>query len=147
VETNTGIFDDKTDQKRRLWGVYAVGPLLGPALRVDAYYLRFSRQDAKFDTGIIAHERRHSLGTRLWGRADAWDYNFEALYQFGTFGPSEIKAWTVASDVGYTARALLLAPRLGLKADIISGNRDPDDRTLGTFNALFPKGPTLVRLR
>jgi len=140
AETNVGIFDDKTDEKRRLWGVYAVGPLLAPALNVDAYYLGFSRQDAKFDTGVIAHELRHSLGTRLWGRAQGWDYNLEALYQFGNFGRGEIQAWTAASDVGYTAHALPLEPRLGLKADVISGNRDPDDRTLGTFNALFPKG-------
>jgi len=140
VETNEGVFDDKTDQKRRLWGVYAVGPLVAPVLDVDAYYLGFSRQDAKFDTGLIAHELRHSLGTRLWGRADGWDYNLEALYQFGTFGRGEIQAWTAASDIGYTAHALPLEPRLGLKADIISGNRDPDGRTLGTFNALFPRG-------
>jgi hypothetical protein len=140
AETNKGIWDDWTDQTRRLWGVYGVGALVGSALNVDLYYLGFSRQNAKFDTGIIAHELRHSLGTRLWGGAAGWDYNIEALYQFGNFGRSEIQAWTAASDVGYTARALPLGPRLGLKADIISGNRDPDGQTLGTFNALFPKG-------
>jgi hypothetical protein len=140
AETNEGIFDDKTDQKRRLWGVYAVGPLVAPALSVDVYYLGFSRQDAKFDTGLIAHELRHSLGTRLWGRAEGWDYNVEALYQFGSFGRAEIHAWTAASEIGYTARVVPLEPRLGLKADVISGNHDPDDRGLGTFNALFPRG-------
>ena len=141
AETNEGIFDDKTDQKRRLWGVYAVGPSpAGQVLNLDAYYLGFRRQDAKFDTGIIAHELRHSLGIRLWGRAVDWDYNLEALYQFGKFGQSEIQAWTAASDIGYTLSRLPLTPRLGLKADIISGDRDRDDRTLGTFNALFPKG-------
>jgi hypothetical protein len=31
-------------------------------------------------------------------------------------------------------------PRFGLKADVASGDRDPADGTLGTFNALFPKG-------
>ncbi|PYM53061.1 MAG: alginate export family protein [Candidatus Rokuibacteriota bacterium] len=141
AETNEGIFDDKTDQKRRLWGVYAVGPSpAGQVLNLDTYYLGFRRQDAKFDTGIIAHELRHSLGIRLWGRAGDWDYNLEALDQFGKFGRSEIQAWTAASDIGYTLSGLPLTPRLGLKADIISGDRDRDDRTLGTFNALFPKG-------
>ena len=141
AETNEGIFDDKTDQKRRLWGVYAVGPSpAGQVLNLDAYYLGFRRQDAKFDTGIIARELRHSLGIRLWGRAVDWDYNLEALYQLGKFGQSEIQAWTAASDIGYTLSRLPLTPRLGLKADIISGDRDRDDRTLGTFNALFPKG-------
>ena len=31
-------------------------------------------------------------------------------------------------------------PRLGLRTDIISGDRDPNDDTLGTFNALYPNG-------
>src|SRR5262245_1497556 len=141
VETNEGTFDDSTDRKRRLWGVYAVGPLLpGGHLQLDAYYLGFSRQDARFDTGVIAHELRHSLGVRLWGRAGGWDYNVEGLYQFGSFGESHINAWTVASDVGYTWRGVPLTPRVGLKADAISGDRDRDDRALGTFNALFPRG-------
>ena len=33
-----------------------------------------------------------------------------------------------------------LQPRLGLKADIASGDHDPRRRGLQTFNALFPKG-------
>src|SRR5438128_2563093 len=82
AETNEGIFDDKTDQKRRLWGLYAVGPSpAGQVLNLATYYLGFRRQDAKFDTGIIAHDLRHSLGIRLWGRAGDWDYNLEALDQ------------------------------------------------------------------
>jgi hypothetical protein len=33
-----------------------------------------------------------------------------------------------------------LSPRLSLKADIASGDSDPSDGELGTFNALFPAG-------
>jgi hypothetical protein len=32
-----------------------------------------------------------------------------------------------------------LRPRLGLKANVISGDDDPNDRDLQTFNTLFPK--------
>jgi hypothetical protein len=32
-----------------------------------------------------------------------------------------------------------MRPRLGLKANIASGDSNPKDRTLGTFNPLFPK--------
>src|SRR5688572_22828243 len=52
---------------------------------------------------------------------------------------SHIRAWTLSSDVGYALVAWPLTPRLGLKADIVSGDRNPDDTTLGTFNPLFPK--------
>lgn len=50
------------------------------------------------------------------------------------------KAMSVASDTGYTFAALPLFPRLGLRAGIISGDEDPADPDLQTFNPLFPKG-------
>jgi hypothetical protein len=33
-----------------------------------------------------------------------------------------------------------LKPRFGLKADITSGDKNPNDKKLQTFNALFPRG-------
>lgn len=139
VQTRTGTFDDGNDPGQKLWGLYAVVPC--PALpggHVDVYYLGLERDTAHFDQGT-AREERHTLGSRVWGRANGWDYNFEFFYQFGTFGSDAIAAWSVASDTGYTFAAAL-RPRLGLKADIISGDRDPHDGTLNTFNPLFPKG-------
>jgi hypothetical protein len=63
------------------------------------------------------------------------------VIQTGSFGSASILAWTVASDTGYTFRSLPLTPRIGLKADIASGDSNPRDNRLGTFNALFPKQP------
>jgi hypothetical protein len=64
----------------------------------------------------------------------------EGAYQFGSFGDANISAWTLASDVGFTLDTSL-RPRFGIKANLASGDGDPSDRTLGTFNALFPKLP------
>ena len=72
---------------------------------------------------------------------DAFDWNVEGAYQFGNFGTANINAWTVSADVGYTFADVLFSPRLGLKADAISGDHDLTDQTLGTFNPLFPKLP------
>jgi hypothetical protein len=48
---------------------------------------------------------RHSIGARL-SRPVAetnpgWDFDYEALWQFGRFGSANIRAWTVASETGY----------------------------------------------
>jgi hypothetical protein len=80
---------------------------------------------------------RHSVGTRLWGEATAIDYNVEVVGQWGAIEPVRIRAWGVASDVGYRL-ALPGRPRVGLRADATSGDRRPTDATLGTFNGLFP---------
>jgi len=58
----------------------------------------------------------------------------------GKFGRGNIRAWTVGSDIGYTFRSVQFRPRLGLKADTASGDRDRSNRNLQTFNALFPRG-------
>ncbi|MGH8727269.1 MAG: alginate export family protein [Burkholderiales bacterium] len=63
----------------------------------------------------------------------------ELVGQFGDFGDADIRAWTVASAFGFTFGDLPLKPRLGLHADIASGDDDPNDGTLRTFNAMLPK--------
>jgi hypothetical protein len=40
----------------------------------------------------------------------------------------------------YTFASVTLSPRLGLRANIVSGDHNPNDPTLETFNPLFPKG-------
>ena len=140
VETNPGVFDDGPEPDEKFWGIYGVTPL--PAVRganVDFYYLGLERKDAEFNQGT-ARELRHTIGTRLWGKAHQIDYNFEFVYQFGTFGRGDISAWTAASDTGYTFESTPWRPRLGFKADITSGDQNPNDHDLETFNPLFPRG-------
>jgi Alginate export len=50
----------------------------------------------------------------------------------------DIRAWALAMDLGHTIDRIPLKPRLGLRADATSGDRDPNDDRLQTFNPLFP---------
>ena len=140
VETKPGVFDDGPEPDEKFWGIYGVTPLpCVPGANIDLYYLGLEKENTEFNQGN-ARELRHTIGTRLWGKAHRIDYNFEFVYQFGTFGKGDISAWTAASDTGYTFESTLWKPRIGLKADITSGDRDPNDRDLETFNPLFPRG-------
>src|ERR1043166_527932 len=137
VRTKDGVFDDDPDPAQEFWGIHVPPPVGGG--KVDLYYLGLNRDDAEFDQGT-AREERHTLGTRIWGRKSGWDYNFEFVYQFGNFGNGDIRAWTAASDTGFTFQDAPLKPRLGLRADITSGDGNPNDADLQTFNPLFPRG-------
>ena len=140
VKTKENIFDDGTDFTRSFWGAYVSGPLAAlPDGHADIYYFGLDKADAKFDQGV-SHEHRHSVGARLWGAKSPFDYNFEFVYQWGSFGRGVIQAWTAASDTGYTFSSVTFSPRIGLKADITSGDKNPDNPDLQTFNPLFPKG-------
>ncbi len=138
VEIDHGLFDDQRISETTFWGGYVTGPIeCIPGLRADFYYLGLSRDNARFARGT-ADETRHSIGTRLFGRRAALDWNFEFVGQFGTFGNADILAWTAASDTGWTFADAPAKPRVFLRADIASG--DHGGSTLGTFNPLFPRG-------
>ena len=140
VEDNRGSFDDWGEEGVAFWGAYATHPLpILPGGKVDLYYLGIRRPDATFVQGT-ADEQRHSMGARLFGGQEGWDYNFEGVVQAGKFGDSGLLAWTIASDTGFTFATAPMKPRLGLRADVISGDGDAGDGHLGTFNPLFPKG-------
>jgi hypothetical protein len=141
VAPRSGTFDDRRDRNQDFGGVYATTAIPAvPGLKADFYYLGLDRKNARFAQGT-ATERRHTIGARLFGHQAGFDWNVEAAFQFGSFGRSDIRAWTISSDTGYTFGNVSLSPRLGLKADVISGDKNLRDGTLSTFNPLFPKLP------
>jgi hypothetical protein len=141
VNLKVGALNDDPNRQEAFWGIYGVVPVRAlPDGHVDIYYLGLERDDAVFQQGV-ANEHRNTFGTRLWGSPGPWDYNYEAVIQTGSFGNADIVAWTVATETGYTFRSLPFHPRIGLKADIASGDGNPNDDRLTTFNALFPKQP------
>jgi len=136
-----GIFDNVPDHRIAFWGVYATRPWRRRA-SFDTYYLGLDRKSFTYNRGT-AQETRHNLGARLWRspatKESDWDFDYEAVWQFGSFGASGIRAWTVASDTGYSFLAAPLKPRISVKADVSSGD-DPRNHSFGTFSPIFPIG-------
>lgn len=134
---DTHGFDDRHDDDQHLAGVQlTLRPL--PNLTTELYALDYGRREARFAADIDENEERRSWGLRLDGGAGAWDFNSELVWQTGHWGPQRIRAWTIANDFGLTMRSFAATPRVGLKADIASGDRNADDHRLETFNALYP---------
>jgi hypothetical protein len=140
-DDNFGFFDNSPNHAVGFWGVYGTRPMPHKT-SLDLYYLGLNRAQATFQRGT-AQEVRHTLGARfsrpIATEKPGWDFDDEGLVQFGTFGSGNIRAWTVASEIGYRIPTTHLKPRFSAKADISSGD-NPNSKTLGTFNPLFPKG-------
>jgi hypothetical protein len=128
---------DRADQAQTFGGVYASWPL-GGQTSLDAYYLGY-RNEATHYVAANGIEDRHTFGFRWFGKSGQWDHDWETVVQAGEVGDQQIRAWTFASDTGYTFQDLAWSPRIGLKADIASGDRDRDDGKLETFHPLFFK--------
>jgi len=133
VQARAGGFDDRSSPTKALWGAYAALPGL------DVYYLGYRNRAASFG-GTDGREERHSLGLRSHGAAGDWRWNVEGVVQFGSFAGQRIRAWTLGSEVSHSFARAPLKPRATLRFNMISGDKRAGDGTLGTFNALFPKG-------
>jgi len=136
VHNRDGAFDDRPDRDERLSGAQvALGS--GRDRGIELYGLDYARDGAAFAAGV-GDEQRRSWGLRLHGREGSLDYNTELVGQTGHWRGTRIRAWTVANDFGWRFAGAPFAPRLGLKADVASGDSDPGDARLQTFNALYP---------
>ncbi|TAJ71441.1 MAG: hypothetical protein EPO51_14235 [Phenylobacterium sp.] len=133
VRAGADAFDDKAFSAKALWGAYATLPNL------DLYYLGFRHRDATFG-GRTGDEHRDSFGARSFGHVDDWRWNLEGVMQTGRFDGRKIRAWTVGSEGSRRFPDAPLKPDVTVRFNVVSGETDPTDGKLGTFNALFPKG-------
>lgn len=130
---------DEPIQAQSFSGIYASWPVdYAASNTLDAYLLNYSNEDAAY-LGAKGTEERQTYGLRWSGKKGQWDYDWEAVAQLGEVGNEKIRAWTLATDTGYTFRETAWQPRVGLKADIASGDSNKKDGKLETFNPLFFK--------
>jgi hypothetical protein len=106
---------------------------------VSGYVARFTHNDAVF-AGASGNERRNVFDVRLAGSIRGVDWDAEAMHQTGSVGAQIVQASAVGSSVGYTIASVAWTPRIGLGGDAASGDRNPGDTMLQTFNPLFPNG-------
>ena len=141
VQNNLHNFDDRTDGTQKLWSLYATRSLssISTSSGLDLFYIGFTNSQAEYEQGSGA-ENRQTLGSRFFGGLGNWNWNSEVHFQFGTFANGDIVAWSVASDTRYTFSNLPLKPFIALRANAISGDQNPNDTNLNTFNPMFPKG-------
>ena len=139
VLSKRNIFDDGFNKNSKFWGAYVVINKIPMLQHVDLYYLGLSKMNAVFDDGT-GKELRHSIGSRIWKRSGNWQYDFEGLYQWGKFAAKYISAWTISSNTSYNFNSIKYHPQIGLKTELISGDKKYGDGKLNSFNPLFPRG-------
>jgi hypothetical protein len=138
TEVKPGVFDDSADHRQTLWTMGAVhSNPIDPAGTVSIQYVNFDRKQARFDSGA-GREQRQTLNLVLAAARKRSDYTYNIFYQWGSLANLQIRAWGVATDTGWTVSSGPLQPRVGLRFNSTTGDRDPNDQVLGTFNSLFP---------
>ena len=140
-DNNTGFFEDHPNAQQTTWGSYLTvpAPMLSRGM-ADLYYLGLATKNATYNRGS-ATELRHTVGIRAFRPpSKGLDYNWEANFQWGSFGSDSIRAWSLSTETGYTLDQVRFHPRPMLRADVYSGDGHSTGNTLGTFNSFFPRG-------
>lgn len=135
VTTSFGSFDDTSSNNQRIWGAYLVR---SSQSTVEAYYISRDRDSAKYAQGE-GHEVRHSFGIRSAGRSGHFARDYELIYQTGSFRGDPISAYRISLDSYYEVPSALKW-KLGLRLDKGSGDGNPSDHELHTFDGLFQSG-------
>lgn len=146
----TGFYSQPVQNRdERAFDDYSSGHLTYGGLRVErqvavlgavsVYLSRFTQDNVAFPSAR-GDERRDILDIHLAGAAHGYDWDVEAMSQRGRIGAQDIRAWAFGSLGGYTLQGAPWTPRLGLQVDGASGDRNPHDGRLETFNPLFPNG-------
>lgn len=131
-----GAFDDHANHGVTFSGLN-VTHQIGPDAQ-SLYFYHYGNEVGHFGA-VIGPEHRDSLGSRVAGHWRGFDYDIEGVRQTGTVGHAAIDAWAVGSVAGYTVDTIW-SPRFGIQYDQASGDADPRDRKVETFNPLFGKG-------
>ncbi|MCR4031545.1 MULTISPECIES: alginate export family protein [Flavobacterium] len=139
VANKQGTFNDIFNENAKFWGSYTVIHKVPFIQNIDFYYLGLWKSRAVFDD-VVGKENRQSIGTRIWKNKGNWKYDFEGVYQFGNINQQTISAWTISSFACYTFENIKYTPEIGLKTEIISGDKNSGDAHLQTFNPLYPRG-------
>lgn len=131
-------FDDRSNPSEKFlggWLQHRLGSEPAAPL-LNLFFFERDRARAIYQQGVASDDRR-TIGVRWSGVDSRWDYAVQAARQYGTFGAARIDAFGAAGDVGWHA-PWASRPRLGASFGYASGDRRPGDRTLGTFDVLYP---------
>ncbi len=133
VERTAG--DDWNDEYN-FYGVYTTfRPFAGHGL--DLYAFHSDRSDhVENPNGHIGGRSVTTAGTRIWGELDGWDYDIEAAGQWGQWAGDTVQATFIEADFGYKFDHPWY-PRIGTGLGWASGDDDPFDRHVGTWDQLF----------
>lgn len=128
----TGYNEPNGDEQ--FWGVYATINKIIENVNADLYWMRRDRDFIMDD--------RDTVGARLFGKLgdSGFDYDLEGAYQTGDSGTSDVSAYMIGAQVGYTLSDLECKPRFFVGFDMGSGDNDPTDSDVQTFDQLYPLG-------
>ncbi len=130
---------DRNNEELDFYGAYATYKgIADHGLDFYFFHIRDTAKTRLSPNGAVGDRKVHTLGSRFWGRRGGFDYEAELAGQWGRWAGDSIQAWAWNVDGGYTFGDIGCKPRVGIGFDWASGDRDPFDGNIETFDQMFP---------
>jgi hypothetical protein len=140
VIVNPTHFDSPDDRQdfAGAWATYK--PVKGTSW--DWYYLYLDNRHpvATGIGGVPGGINVNTLGSRYAGDCCHVLWDFEGMYQYGSYANQNISAGAFTTSVGYQFADLPYNPQMWVAYDWASGTQHPGTGDYNTFNQLFPFG-------
>ncbi len=136
VRSKQYVFDDES-MHDGLYGIYGTQHFSNRKIGLDYYLFNFQSKDRMYNYQA-GFENRETCGFRLFTNLKIINFELEGAYQTGKFNDLVIEAYNVLTDINVT---VLPSKKgiIGLAANIASGDKNPNDKKLNTYNLLYAK--------
>ncbi len=122
-----------------LHGLYGTISHILPGATIEPYLLWHLGAGFKTEEGLAARRSTKTLAIRIARPAkDRLDYEAHLLRQFGSIGSDSVSAYAMNFDLGYTWSNTALKPRIYGDYAYASGDNNPHDGTINTFDQIYP---------
>jgi Alginate export len=126
------------DAGNNLHGLY--GSIAGwiPNSTLEPYFMWRLQPHTVSEMGMPGRLDLKVSGARWLGKAGAFDYNTSLVFERGSSASDRLTAWAGHWLLGYTITGSAGSPRLVVEGNYASGDGNPRDGTVQTFQLLYP---------
>lgn len=136
VIPSKAVFDDRHSDEY-ITGVYTRFTAIPKWALLEVFFHAFG-SDSRTYNFTTGREKRNTVGFRAYSANKKFNYDLESAIQRGTFTNKKINAYFVSYDINYLAGKKWQA---GLAGNIVTGDKDPNDNMVNTYNTMFGKPP------
>lgn len=138
VNIREGEFNKRADGSN-LHGLYGGIEKLVPQAVIEPYVLWRLAPRLRAELGNVGNLDHKTTGFRWAGKLPAsLDYSVEMAHQRGSLGTDKIRTWAGHWLVGRSFKGLIYQPRFFAEYNYASGDKNPRDGVIGTFDQLYP---------
>ncbi|MCD6586095.1 MAG: alginate export family protein [Desulfobacteraceae bacterium] len=138
VEVKKYKFFNDANYDMEIWGAYAhIDQKSGLPFNFETYVLAKDKLDT-----ANGDDRRTTVGGRIFGGIEGLSlcYDIEGGYQFDYSGDVNVSAGFFAIESSYTFKTVKTTPWVTIGFDWASGDSDPTDDKIKTFEGVSPYG-------